>query len=373
MPASARSRIILAAAAVLVAGVPAVADRPSLLKMFSRDARTAQPVGGELHEEDGPFMILAHTMVGEGAKDRAGALAVEIRREMNKPVFIHKEDFDFTRSIGYDAATSRHTRYANPSRYEAYAVLVGEYDRVDHPDIDADLAKIKAMRPVVLSRTDAVEAETDDSNPATKVKNITATILRKTKGDDKRMSHAFVTRNPMLPAGYFEAPQVDAFVRDLNDGLPNSLLGCKSRYTVVVKTFQGRSAMVDGRQEKAFKPNARRMGRMAEKADEMCRELREQGVEAYQYHDRYRSLVCVGSFDSLGTELPGGKFQYDAGIRDVMAKYNALNVRPELAGQVPAGARGVAARAVAMVPFDVEPKPIAVPRVSRKSLYGLRR
>ena len=102
----------------------------------------------------------------------------------------------------------------------------------------------------------------------------------------------------------------------------------------------------------------------------MTRKLRAQGVEAYQFHDRSRSLVTIGSFDTLGRELPDGRFEYDAEIRQVMKEFSAFNVRPELAQQVPAGSKGVASNNVAMIPFDVEPTPISVPKPTRRSLYG---
>ena len=110
----------------------------------------------------------------------------------------------------------------------------------------------------------------------------------------------------------------------------------------------------------------------------MTVELRKQGVEAYQFHDRYRSLVTVGSFESLGRELADGNFEYSPEIRRVIKQYSALNVRPELARQVPAGTRGIAANGVVAknkviaIPFDVEPTPIAVPKRSKRSLYGAR-
>jgi hypothetical protein len=113
-----------------------------------------------------------------------------------------------------------------------------------------------------------------------------------------------------------------------------------------------------------------RLNRFAANAEKMTSELRSKGVEAYQFHDRFRSLVTVGSFDELGRELPGGGFEYAPEIRAVMKEYRAFNVDPEIARQVPAGTRGIASNSAAMIPFDVEPKPIAVPKSSKRSLYG---
>ena len=183
------------------------------------------------------------------------------------------------------------------------------------------------------------------------------------------MSQAFVTRNPMLPEAYFQPPQIDSFVHQMNDGLIHSLLECEGKYTVVVKTFEGLGAILDNKGDKDFKASTSRMNKFAADTEKMTLDLRSRGVEAYQYHDRYRSLVTVGSFDTLGRELPGGGFEYAPEIRAVMDEFRALNVNPELARQVPSGSRGIASNGAALIPFDVQPTPIAVPKSTKRSLY----
>jgi len=370
-----RSLSVLALLATL--SVTALADKPAFLRMFKRAApiEADQSKSYELSEEDGPWLILASTFVGETARQRAERLALEIRKELKLPAFIYQESFDFTKTIDHDPRTSRAVRYANQYRYDAYAVLVGEYDSVQHPAIEGDLERIKTAELAVFKDRDAVAAENDPTNPVTTVKAIAASLLQSRK--DKPlgpMGHAFVTRNPMLPEQYFQAPEVDSFVHEMNDGLRYSLLECDGKYTVVVKTFEGLGAIVDGKNEKKFAPSEKRLNQFLVMAEKMTNQLREQGVEAYQFHDRFKSLVTVGSFDELGRELPGGKFEYSPAIRKIMKQYSALNVPPERARQVPAGTKGIAANAVTTdagpIPFDVEPRPIAVPQPSKRSLYG---
>ena len=361
---------------VAVADEPSRPRRPSLLRMFSRQSPTQlRQIDGELTEDAGPFLILAATLVGEGSKDRAQQLAAEIRRDLNLPTFIYNENFDFTKTVSFDPRTARRTKYANSYTYDAYAVLVGEYDTVAHPAIEGDLDRIKRTQSAVLDDQQTLAAETEGGTPVTTLKKISHSLLATVRSQGKNygpMAHAFVTRNPMLPADYFTAPPVDSFVRELNEDTEHSLLRCKGKYTVIVKTFRGTNKILDSRSDEEFVGNQKNMNRMKRQAAKMVLELRKKNVEAYQYHDRERSLVCVGQFESLGQELPGGKFQYDQGIRNVMSRYSALNVRPELARQVPAGTQGIAANAVAMIPFDVQPTPIAIPKVSKRSLYGMR-
>ncbi len=350
---------------------PAPADPPGLLRVFARNPlrATAEPTR-ELSEEDGPWLILASTFVGEESESRARRLADELRQEFRLPTFIYKENFDFTGEVArFD---ERRLRYANQYEYDAYAVLVGEYDTVEHPDIDKDLARLKAATPDVFRDPDDVAAETNLSNPVTAVKALHRKLVEKNDDDQDRgpMSNAFVTRNPILPPEYFESPQVDSFVRRLNEDKAYSLLQSEGKFTVVVRTFEGFGTIEGAKNDGKFVPSVKRMDRLAADADKMVKSLRKKGEEAYQYHDRKRSLVTVGSFDTLGRELPGGGFEYAPDIRRVVEKFKAFNVRPELAQQVPANSRGAAANNAAMIPFDVEPTPIAVPKVSKRSIYS---
>lgn len=366
-------RTLLSLSLALIALGTVQADKPSLLKMFQRTpSAEADPAKTyELSEEDGPWLILASNFVGEGSKQRAEKLVLEIRDDLGLPAYIYREKFDFTGTINRDARTAKAVRYANRYQYEAYAVLVGEYDSVSHPNLERDLEAIRTAQPKVYQDTDDIAAETDRSNPVTTVKSITEKLLKARRGKPRGpMGHAFVTRNPILPEEYFAAPKVDSFVSQLNEGLKYSLLKCDGKYTVVVKTFEGLGTIVDGKKDKEFEPSVSRLDKFAADAAKMTSELRSQGVEAYQFHDRFRSIVTVGSFDTLGRELPDGRFEYATEIRKVMRNYSAFNVPPELARQVPAGSKGVASNNVAMIPFDVEPTPIAVPKPSRRSLYG---
>ncbi|WP_419194498.1 hypothetical protein [Novipirellula herctigrandis] len=321
-----------------------------------------------LSEEDGPWMILASTCVGEGSKARAKRLALEIRSELGLPAYIYLERFDFTGEVNKHNSGNRHQRYANSYQYEAYAVLVGEYDRVENENIDKDLQTLKTARLPIFSDKEEVEKETSGINPVTSVKAMSQKLLSirkdKTLGP---MASAFVTRNPMLPAEYFDAPEVDSFVRQLNEDKDYSLLDCKAKYTVVVGTFEGLGTIVDGKKEKEFEPSGKRLDKFAADADKMCKKLRADGVEAYQFHDRTRSLVTVGGFASLGRELPDGRFEYAMDIRQTIEKYRAFNSR--VARYVPER-NGVAVNHAAMIPFDINPAPIAVPRVSKRSLYN---
>ncbi|MFG0286536.1 MAG: hypothetical protein ACF8CQ_00080 [Rhodopirellula sp. JB044] len=376
------------AAMVIATMMPAIpnatADGPSLLRMFKRGNRSVESDASKsynLSEEDGPWMILAHTFVGEGSKERAERLVLEIRRDLQLPAFVYEEDFDFSGNVnpGSPIRTSggktpnRRMRYKNEIRYEAHAVLVGEYDSSQHPQIESDLQRVKTANCAVFGDEKEMAAETDYRNPVTAVKALHHQLTKKF-GDKElgAMGNAFLTRNPMLPDDYFRAPQVDSFVRRLNEDKPYNLLTCEGKYTVVVRTFSGFNTIVDGKKEQAFIPNGERLERCGEDANNMVALLRKDGIEAYQFHDRTKSVVTIGSFDSLGRELPNGGFEYSPEILRVMNEYRAFNLDPELAEHVKQKTtQGVPVKCVAeRFPFDIQPTPIAVPKVSKRSLYG---
>lgn len=346
----------------------AAAGPPDLLRMFRSAPSVEADVDADyaLTQEDGPWMILASTCVGEGSKDRAHRLALEIRSELGLPAFIYREKFDFTGKVDADRR-ARRQRYANAYQYEAYAVLVGEYDRVENESIDRDLQVLKTAKLPIFQDKEEVAKETSGVNPVTSVKAMSRKLLSirrdKTLGP---MANAFVTRNPMLPEEYFNAPQVDSFVRQLNEDKEYNLLTCPGKYTVVVATFEGLGTIVDGHKEKEFEPSGKRLDKFAADADKMVKKLRSDGVEAYQFHDRTRSLVTVGSFDVLGRELPDKRFEYAQDVRQTIEQYRAFNERYAR----PMGQKGIAANHAAMIPFDINPAPIAVPKTSKRSLYN---
>lgn len=357
--------------AAVVSGMPAVtteAAPPSLLKLFGKAKPIDQADSFVLTEEDGPWLLLATTFVGENAKERAQKTAIEIRNELRLPAFIYKEDFNFTGIAGTDQATGKRARYANPHHYQAYAVLVGEYDSVNHESIDTDLARLKSADLDVFRDPDEVAAEYNTNTPASMIKAFGEHLFKTRKGRGRNpMAAAFVTRNPMLPESYFQQPEVDSFVKQLNEGTEFCLLEADGKFTVVVRTFNACGTILGAKNQDEFKPSEERMAKFARQADKMVQELRKQGEEAYQYHDRERSVVTIGSFETLGRELPDGSFQYEPEIRRVMHQYSALNASH--AKRVP-GRQGVAANHVAMIPFDVQPTPIAIPKASKRSLYS---
>ena len=357
-----------AAVMIAAATTTSFAAPPSLMRLFGKAKPIDQADSFVLSEEDGPWLLLATTFVGQNAKDRAQNAAVEIRTKLRLPAFIYKEDFDFTGVAGRDEATGRSARYANPHQYEAFAVLVGEYDSVNHESIDKDLQRLRNVELDVFKNPDEVAEEFNTKSPASMIKTFGQQLFKSSKGRTRNpLSTAFLTRNPMLPESFFQQPEVDSFVRQLNEGQQFNLLESEGKFTVVVRTFGACGTIAGAKNSSNFEPSAERMDQFARQAEKMVKSLRKQGEEAYQYHDRDRSIVTVGSFESLGRELPDGRFEYSPAIKRVMQQFSALNSSKS---RTVSGGKAYMANHVAMIPFDVQPTPIAVPKASKRSLYS---
>jgi hypothetical protein len=192
------------------------------------------------------------------------------------------------------------------------------------------------------------------------------------------MGHAFVTKNPLLPDEFFAPKGLDPFVVDLNEDLPYTLLKNPGTYTVKVASFRGAESLaINNKEEAEFeslvgKPrtssrsNLAKIDEAAVKASKLTKALREKGVEAYEFHDRTESMVCIGSFDSVGTPRPDGKMEINPAVHRIMQDYG-----PEQA-QDPLGRPGQHAlrpRSLAGIPFDAQPIPVMVPKQSLAAAY----
>jgi hypothetical protein len=83
------------------------------------------------------------------------------------------------------------------------------------------------------------------------------------------------------------------------------------------------------------------------------------GYEAYEFHDRYASIVTVGSFDSVGTPRADGKIEIDPRVHDTIRKFGASQVKVM---EKPSGA--MMPKSLVGIPFDIQPIPVLVPKRS---------
>jgi hypothetical protein len=368
-------------------GPLAVAEPPSIFKIF-RAKQSVADESLELKVEHGPWLILAATLPGQDAKPQAIALAREIREQLKLPAFVmekstgvapvsvKRERIRNDRN-GNPIPVNLEARYANGGQESVWVVLAGEFTSLEDPRVAEALQTIRTAQPAALQE-DAPEAPRDAQESASNnwlVQQYRSMIWTRNDRKEKvgRMGAAFVTRNPLLPDDYFEAPKVDAFVANLNKEVEHSLLDCPGKFTVRVASFTGREVTDFGNGSQASKMNEQatdELDRAAYRAHQLTVALRKKGVEAYEFHDRFGSYVMIGSFDSLGQELTSGQFQYNPGIVSISQQwcgYRVVDAKDPTTGAV---AKTTSLNSLDKIPFDIEGKPMAVPRLATSNLYS---
>jgi len=333
-----------------------------------------------LAEKDGPWLVLATTFRGEGAREDARRLVHELRSGHRLTAYTHEKAFDYSgeqRGNGLNPdGTPKRMRYASAGQVLEVAVLVGDFASFEDPRGQKMLQKVKQLKPRTLAETknDQLESEFLQAN---------RTVAAAGAAGKPPMHAAILIPNPLLPADYFSRQQVDEFVMQMNADVEHCLLDCPGRYSVRVASFTGAGTFntgaggmetldsdrslvdvnrfVDMLKGQGWKdPQLRgvdkesRLVDAADKAHRLTEALRRSGWSAYEFHDRDSSFVCVGSIDQLTVPGPEGRAVPHPEISRIVT-----NLGPDPA----ALARGqIMPRAFGGILLDVQPKPIDVPR-----------
>lgn len=343
----------VAAIAVAVSWIPSAAHAQQgwlPTSWFSADAIDPQAMF-PLAEKDGPWLVMATTFRGAGARDDARRLVHELRSKHKLKAYTHEKAFDYTgaeQGLGLNPdGTPKKMRYAKAEQVVEVAVLVGDFAAFDDPRAQKTLGKIKAMHPVALT------GESGKSQSFADFRKMIGLDKNAAKGP---MHLAFVTPNPLLPEDYFARAQADEFVLRMNADVTHSLLDCPGRYTVRVATFTG-SGTFD---QKAIAgadgdlPLESRLVQAAEQAHKLTLALRKQGWQAWEYHDRESSIVCVGSLDRVRVQQGNGAVGPHPEIARIVSALGPDPAKLAMGQIMP--------RQVAGIMLDVQPKPIDVPR-----------
>lgn len=344
-------RCILGLLVVGLAGGEAQAQSGWLPTSWFAPAAVSADAMFPLSEKDGPWLVLAATFRGEGARDDARKLVQELRRDHKLEAYTHEKAFDYSgqqQGLGLNPdGTPKKMRYANSGQVIEVAVLVGDFASFDDPRGQKMLTTIKGLHPQALS------GDAGKSRSFSDFRRMIGLDKNAAKGP---MHLAFVIPNPLLPEDYFSRQEVDRFVVEMNADVTHSLLDCPGRYTVRVATFTGagtfdQKAIAGGDDDVKLES---RLAEAADKAHRLTEALRRSGWQAWEFHDRESSIVCVGSIDQLTVPQAGG----------------AAAVHPEVVrivhelGPDPAklAAGSVMPRVIDGILLDVKPKPIDVPR-----------
>jgi hypothetical protein len=361
---------------------------------------------------------VAASFSGSGSEQQAHNLASELRERFHLHAYVHEMDFKFrddsANSGQYGAASRRHYRHGDEAR--ELAVLIGDFPSIDGPDAQQMLRRVKSLEPNALN----VDASQTTQSMA-QARQLQDAIMEKFgKSPTKRgpMAQAFFTRNPLLPREYFVPKGVDSFVAKMNEGVEHSLLDNPGRQTIQVATFRGKTILQTNAKEDAatssffgfHKNNDKNpLVEAAENAHLLAKELRAHGFDAYEFHDRTESIVTIGAFAQTTQQLPDGRVvaipevqkiiqTFDAGFdtaadplspigndmrtqrlveeraHEVTAKLNSQQAQI-VPGMNPKhvkilNGRGKNVKVERIIPMDVHPQIIEVPKRSVSSAYA---
>jgi len=386
----------------------ATAQRPRL--PFTKSKTDAKSL--ELTDNVGPWLIMCYSFSGDDGLQQAQRLASELR-QYKLEAFTYTHRFDLTDKIRDNMLHSKEyvrdavgkevmgadgkpilidPRYvpASDSSISETAVLVGSFYSADDERAQKVLAQIKRFAPKSLAGGDP-DALADDKNLAGGKLRFYRSSVNQTLAQNggaveiNSLRNAFLLPNPMLPEEYFEANSIDKFVIDLNRKVRRySLLDCPGKFSVRVATFGGKTVinaatiqqqMDDFKwRQKNGKGMESELAMCANKANMLTKALRAEGVEAWLFHDRQESYVCVGSFDWLKKTNASGNEVQNPEVVKMILKYRG-SVRqsqgqPVVVGvPMPKALRGLqGAQAIA---YDMQPLPVVVPKAPKPRRAGL--
>jgi len=364
---------VVAMVVLAAIGVSTVEAAPPWLELLTADRVAADPNDNyKVGKDNGPWMIMATSFSGEGAQQQARTLAYELRKRYKLPAYTHRITFDFNDAAGRgidEFGAPVRMRYQRGSEIEEIAVLVGNYPAVDAPDAQRVLQKLKHTWPECLDVEDGEATHQTLAGWRWNQKQLQRLIGSENKQKGP-MGHAFITTNPLLPKDYYSPNGLDELVLEMNKDVEHSLLDCPGKYSVQVATFRGR-VVIDQSEIQAIEGGKQfesELAKAAMQAHKLTEALRLKGWEAYEFHDRYASIVTVGAFDNVGSPRRDGKIEINPQIHRIMQTFGAEQTT--LPGQTAASTK---VKSVVGIPLDVQPIPVEVPKraISRELARGL--
>ncbi len=352
--------ILLTCALLFVcARVDAAPPRLNLFGGGGQKVEADPNVEYKLADTNGPWLVQVTSFSGPNARQEANNLVFELRSKYRYKAYVYDKVFvnDLAREEKKPKGLYGHKkyRYQKTGQRQEFIVLIGDFQSMDDRDFQATLKAVKTIKPDIFKAT----SQRSSMSYAEWRGNISST------GNERGPFYmAMGTRNPMTPPEN-QPGTIDKFLASLNAQRPYSLLSCPGRYTVRVATFTGRIVI---RQEEIKEIEAgkrpfseRKVSELelSEKAAvQLCKILRQQGYEAYEFHDYHASYVTVGSFQSVGQELPNGMIERNPGIHAIIEKFKG---RPSTA----ATAQTISFEPVRFgeIECDVQPLIIPVPKV----------
>ncbi|HLJ11047.1 MAG TPA: hypothetical protein VKU82_07655 [Planctomycetaceae bacterium] len=234
----------------------------------------------KLTPSHGPWMIMVASLFDEPGhveEQIANELVFQLRKK-GVPAYTYRldkqtEDVDAVDRVG------RPLRRTTTAQHGMIAVLAGNYPSSDDKSAQQTKQFIEKFKPKIKIESKGKDVEVPLA-----------------------LSKAFITPNPLIPADQLAKKTRDPLIARLNPRDEYSLLKNRGKYTLVVASFNGQSsnnakatAKFDRMLANKSKISLDNAGR---ESWELVTTMRKQGIDAYVYHERYRSIVTVGEFNS---------------------------------------------------------------------------
>ncbi len=380
-----RSTSMIAVCFTILLGTFSIASAQPLL--FRHRVEADDNTTYWLTDKDGPWLINCASFNGENGFHQANQLVLELRKKHRLNAYIYKRESSdpewvpgltweyYIDEFGQRQLRKQRMHFANPENYSEFAVLVGDFPTIDDHRAEDTLKTIKYLKPEAL-KFDASEQSNQALARYREFQQIVSP--KKEMKEMGPMRQAFLIANPLLPQDYFHQNLYDKLIIDLNRDLDYSLLKCPKPYSVRVATFRGKTtfniADIEAQerqqqrdQQRFLKLGAKltdsKLAEADEKASRLTGALRKHGIEAYEFHDRYESYVCVDSFDWVLKKNELGQDVWNPEVAKTVNAYKATTenvggysnlVRPKTLPEL----KGTG------ITFDAQPLPVQVPRIA---------
>ena len=342
----------------------ASADIPFVRHTSKIDADPAKEY--RLGKEHGPWMIMVSTFhaSGDGDTDEgktpeqaAHDLVIELRQK-GIPAYVYVSEGKNEKIRTTDRSGREEIR-KNLRRITTVCVLAGNYNSLNEERAQNTLKWLKKYRPKTFEDGVYVPPRTD-------------------RGP---LSGAFLAINPLLSPEEVQSQSIDPLVMSLNSGMRNGLFENKGKYTLVIASFSGKSvAMTPDKQLPTAEEflqkkqgNETNLDDAAENAMHLSEHLRgevkimcapneeisHRNIDAFVWHDQFRSIVTVGQFDSPNDPMIK-KYRQVFAAKNVSDSRTGVT-KPEMRFMVVKG-YGKNREEMRMWVFDPNPQLMPVPR-----------
>ena len=273
-----------------------------------------------LGKQHGPWMVMVASLsepppgarvAGPNMKEAANDLVYELRKK-NIPAYIFEQHEEIQPLSTYQRG-NKVVRREVRAKDNRICVVAGNYSSSDDRIAQKTLNWIKNFNPKEFS---------DHA------------VFHPTPGRPGPLSGAFLTINPLLSAEEVSHRKPDPLLMRLNAGRKDSLLTNQEKYTLMVASFRGKSQLLSKPTDEEFQIS-RSLDDAGHHAEVLCHALREQKIyygrnfDSFVWHERDRSLVCVGSFTSADDPLIPRLYEYFAERKQLNAQTQTEVVMPQ--------------------------------------------